>query len=193
MNRSPVHHRLMTMLVSSVPLFFFLVLSMSVTSCKPDQEEISRITVADSTPVEQIKGLETLYSDSGFVKVRVRAPLYEKITTPEFRTLLPSGIHIEFFDANMKVESELRAQFAVHYEDKRIWEARKDVEVVNLKGERLNTEKLIWDERKELLSSDEQVKITTEEEIIYGKGFEANQDFSKYRIFNVKGRITLKN
>jgi len=93
----------------------------------------------------------------------------------------------------MNVESELKAQYAVHYEDKRIWEARKDVEVINLKGERLNTEKLIWDERKELLSSDEQVKITTAEEIIYGKGFEANQDFSKYRIFNVKGRITLKN
>ena len=25
-----------------------------------------------------------------------------------------------------------------------------------------------------------------------GKGFEANQDFSRYKIFNVKGRITVK-
>ena len=67
-----------------------------------------------------------------------------------------------------------------------------DVEVVNEKGEKLNTEKLIWDERKELLSSDQFVKITTPEEIIMGKGFEANQDFSRYKIFNVTGRITVK-
>ena len=64
--------------------------------------------------------------------------------------------------------------------------------VVNRKGERLNTEKLIWDERNELLSSDRFVKITTAEEIIFGDGFEANQDFSRYRIFNVKGRLTVK-
>jgi hypothetical protein len=43
-----------------------------------------------------------------------------------------------------------------------------------------------------LLSSDRFVKITTAEEIIFGDGFEANQDFTRYRIFNVKGRITVK-
>lgn len=192
MNKLGAHGLTFTMFPFS-PLIFFLVLTLSETSCRPDQEEIARVTVADTAPVERIKGLETLYSDSGLVKVRVRAPEYQKILVPESKTLLPSGIHIEFFDARMKVESELKAQFAVHFEEQRIWEARKDVEVVNRQGERLNTEKLVWDERRELLSSDEQVKITTGEEIIYGEGFEANQDFSKYRIFNVKGRITLKN
>ena len=49
----------------------------------------------------------------------------------------------------------------------------------------------MWDEGKELLSSDEFVKISTKDEIIYGEGFEANQDFSKYKIFKVKGRITI--
>ena len=90
------------------------------------------------------------------------------------------------------MESELKANYAIHYENERRWEARKDVVVVNSKGERLNTEKLIWDERKEKLSSDQHVKISTAEEIIYGNGFEANQDFSSYKIFNVTGRITVK-
>ena len=45
-------------------------------------------------------------------------------------------------------------------------EARKNVVVVNEKGETLNTEHLIWDERSEKLKSDEFVKITRKDEII---------------------------
>ena len=39
------------------------------------------------------------------------------------------------------------------------WEAKEDVVVVNNKGEIINTELLIWDRKKELLSSDKFVKI----------------------------------
>jgi len=71
-------------------------------------------------------------------------------------------------------------------------EARKNVVAINQNGDQLNTEHLIWDERREKLLSDEFVKITTKDEIIYGSGFEANQDFSKYKIFNIKGTISIK-
>ena len=70
--------------------------------------------------------------------------------------------------------------------------AKNDVVVVNQKGEQLNTEKLLWDENTGKIYSDEFVKITTPDEIIMGKGFEANQDFSKYKIFKVTGNITVK-
>ena len=70
--------------------------------------------------------------------------------------------------------------------------ARKNVVVVNEKGEQLNTENLVWDEKSEKLLSNEFVKITSKDEIIYGTGFEANQNFSKYKIFNIKGTISLK-
>jgi LPS export ABC transporter protein LptC len=86
----------------------------------------------------------------------------------------------------------LSAKYAIHYDAEHRWEAQNDVVVVNEKGEQLNTEKLIWDEQKEKLYSDQFVKITTPDEIIMGKGFEANQDFSRYKIFNVTGRITVK-
>ncbi|MBL7923483.1 MAG: LPS export ABC transporter periplasmic protein LptC [Bacteroidia bacterium] len=175
-----------------VRFLFFLVLGVHFASCKNDEEEIKRVTNVSKEPVEQIKGLETLYSDSGIVRVRVRAPELRKMVVPQPLTEMPGGIHIEFYDNQLKVESELKAKYAIHFENERKWEARNDVIVVNKKGERLNTEKLVWDERNELLTSDQHVKITTSEEIIYGNGFEANQDFSRYKIFNVKGRITVK-
>ena len=64
--------------------------------------------------------------------------------------------------------------------------------VVNKKGETLNTEHLIWEEKTEKIHTDEFVKITTEDEVIFGHGFESNQDFSKYRIKKIKGTIDLK-
>ena len=72
-------------------------------------------------------------------------------------------------------------------------EARKNVEVINEKGDKLNTEHLTYDMADGKLRSDEFVKITTADEIIYGTGLEANEDFSRYRIFNIKGIINLKN
>ncbi len=36
------------------------------------------------------------------------------------------------------------------------------------------------------------MKITTEDEVIFGHGLESNQDFTKYRIKKIKGTINLK-
>ena len=69
----------------------------------------------------------------------------------------------------------------------------ENVIVTNEKGDKLNTEHLIWDEKKQKLLSNEDVKITTKDEIIFGKGFEANEDFTKYKIFNIKGTISINN
>ena len=169
----------------------FIAVSM-LYACENDKAEIERVTERRDGPAEVIHNLETLYSDSGIVKVKVTAPLLERFTGENPRSELPKGIYIEFFNDSLKVISHLKARYAIQDLRERTWEAREDVVVVNQKGEQLNTEKLVWDERKELLSSDRFVKITTPEEIIFGEGFEANQDFSRYRIFNVKGRITVK-
>ena len=71
-------------------------------------------------------------------------------------------------------------------------EAHENVVVVNDKGEQLNTEYLRWEEKKGKLFSDQFVKISTADQIIYGEGFEAEQDFSSYRIFKTKGIINVK-
>jgi lipopolysaccharide assembly outer membrane protein LptD (OstA) len=61
--------------------------------------------------------------------------------------------------------------------------------VVNQKGERLTTDELIWDEEKKIIYSNTFVKIATEDEVMYGKGMIANQNFSDYTIKNITGKI----
>lgn len=60
------------------------------------------------------------------------------------------------------------------------------------KGEKLNTEHLIWNEDSAKIYTDEFVKITTTDEIIMGEGMEANQDFSKWKIYKIRGTINVK-
>jgi LPS export ABC transporter protein LptC len=106
---------------------------------------------------------------------------------------MPKGVHALFYDDQLNVKSRLDADYGIRYEKEQKMEARKNVVVINEKGDMLNTEHLIWDERKEKLLSNEFVKITTKDEIIYGNGFEANQNFTKYRIFNIKGTLSINN
>lgn len=174
-------------------VFFAVVLGLCfVVGCENDKNEIYKVTAFDKSPLESIRNLETIYSDSGIIKVKVNAPLLYKYTVPKTITELPKGLHIDFYDDSLKPVSQLTAKYAIHYELERKWEARKDVVVINKKGEQLNTERLIWDERTEKITSNKFVKITTEKEIIYGDGFEADQNFTSYKIFKVKGHITVK-
>jgi LPS export ABC transporter protein LptC len=172
-------------------LFLLLVISCGFASCENNEGEISRITERPNDPVEEIVGLQTIYSDSGTVKVLLEAPIMKKVLLPKPITELPKGMKISFYDQNMNVISRMKSSYAIHFEQEHRWEARNNVEVVNVKGEKLNTEKLIWDGRQNKLLSDNFVKITTNKEIIMGNGFEADQDFSHYKIYNVTGHITL--
>ena len=173
-------------------LFFLSTLGLSNLSCENDTQSIARITNEDNAPIEIIRNLETLYSDSGIVKVKVKAPLLEKLLIPKPVTRLPAGIEIEFYDNHLKVISHLTAKNAVHYDKEGKWIATNDVVVINEKKEQLNTEKLIWDEKTGKLTSDVLVKITTAEEVIIGKGFEADQNFNQYKIFQPQGQFTIK-
>lgn len=171
---------------------FIIALWLCFQGCENDQGKIEQLTKADNSPLESIKGLETIYSDSGIIKVKVNAAVLNKYVNPKAITELPQGMSINFYDNHLNVISRLSAKYAIHYDNERKWLAKNDVVVVNQKGERLNTEKLTWDENTGKLNSDDFVKITTPEEIIMGKGFEADQDFSKYKIFKVTGNITVK-
>ena len=55
--------------------------------------------------------------------------------------------------------------------------------------EQLETEELIWDEKKEKVYSNKFVKITKPDEKIYGYGVEANQDFTRWKINAIEGEL----
>src|SRR4030095_13576803 len=97
-----------------------------------------------------------------------------------------------FFDEKMEEESQLTAGFGVSYDNSDEMIARNNVEAVNVYGDKLNTEELIWNQKSEKIHSDKFVKITTKDEIIFGDGFESNQNLTNYTIKKIRGTIRLK-
>ena len=145
----------------------------------------------DDLAIETGKKMELIYSDSGRMKMRMVAPLMNRFDKPNNYVEFSEGVELYFYDKDEKVNSQLKANYAIKYEDDKKMEAKKDVEVINVKGEKLNTEHLIWDEEKEMIYTEEFVKITTEDEVIYGNGLESNQDFTKYKIKKITGTIDI--
>ncbi len=174
-------------------LFLLLFLVVFLTACENDLNKVQLYSKVENSPVETAKNIKIIYSDSARVQVEVKAPKMERYETENPYFEMTKGLQATFFDDHLNVKSTMDADYGVRYEREQKMEARKNVVVINERGEQLNTEHLIWDEKSGKLTSDEFVKITTKDEIIYGNGFEANQDFSRYKIFHIKGTISINN
>lgn len=162
-------------------------------SCENDIEKVNQITRTNDMASLIVNEIETIYSDSGCVKVILTAPKllrFENKKNPYDE--YPEGLDVKFFDTGFNTTGTLTCEYAKYLVNENIWDARKNVEAINLNtGEQLNTEQLFWDIEKELIYSDAFVRITTQDEVLYGNGFESNQDFSTWKILNPKGSFNI--
>jgi len=160
------------------------------TSCENDLEEVRHAVSKDELKMEVAKEVEMLYSDSAVIKVRVASPVMHRyLDKKNPRQEFPEGLRLEFLTPNGRAQSYLTAKFAIRYEHKNEVIVRDSVVWKSPNQERLETEELIWDEQKEKVYSNKFVKITKPGEKIYGYGFEANQDFTRWTINAIEGEL----
>lgn len=169
-------------------LFFFII----ITGCAPDIEKIKQLADNNEMIFEKGREVEILYSDQGLLKAKINAPELARSMGDKPSTFFNMGLCAYFYNKAMEIESTLSANYGVIDEEKDEMMVRDDVVLVNMEGEMLNTEELIWVKKEERIYSDKFVKITTPDEIIYGTGFESNQDFSDYLIKNISGIISIE-
>ena len=175
--------------VSVIALFFLLATS----SCKNDITKVNEITYRDTFPCETAKNVEIIYSDSAKIVAKLNAPIINRYIGPNPHIELPKGMNLVFFDSVMNVKTSLSAKYAIKYNNTSVWEAHNDVVVTNEKGERLNTEKLVWDEKRRIIYSNSFVKITKPDEVLIGEGMEADESFDKWTIKKPKGSFNINN
>lgn len=163
-------------------------------ACSNDLERVREIGLQDTEqyPVETIKDCEIIYSDSAKVRVVLNATHMDRFVGEEPHVVFSKGVRVQFLNPDGEKESELTADYAIIDEQKHLMEAKRAVKVQNVNGDLLETEHLIWDEEAAEVSTNEFVKITTQDEVIYGEGLVANQDFTKYTIKKIKGTIAIK-
>lgn len=178
------------MKIFKIILYFFL--TSFLISCENDIKTVSYYTSAKDVNLETAENVEIIYSELGKPMAKLNAPVLDHFSGENKRLEMPKGIVVHFYDSLNNVQSELKANFAIRYEKEQKMEAKNNVVIVNRQGHVLNTEHLVWDEKKERIYSDIFVKITTPDEILFGDGFESDQYFEHYEIKKLRGTISLK-
>lgn len=165
-------------------------------ACTNNPDEIKKVAVEEELkPLNVQYDVVYNYSDSATLRLKLMAPVVADYSHAEENPYyeFAEGIDVTFFDKFGKEENHLRANYAKQFIKENRWEARGDVVVKNNKNEQLNTEQLEWDVKNELITSDVFVKITTGDEVIMGEGFEADQNFTSYKLKGkVKGELKLE-
>lgn len=162
-------------------------------SCSNDLEEVKKYDNPEILPDQVVKNVEVMYSTNGNVVFQLNAPLLHQYAGVKNYNEMLEGVEVKIFDKEMHVTTKLTSNYAIDSTYANKMEARENVVVVNEKGEKLNTEKLLWNKETEQITSDVFVKITTADQIIMGKGLVSNQDFSEYRILEPSGIINIEN
>lgn len=165
-----------------------------LAACENDIKEVQELTAKQDSAIVSAKNVEMKYTINAHLNVLMTAPVLDRYIEQDGKsyTDFPKGMHITFFNEEGEISSTIRANYSIYYESEGIWEAQFDVEAVNEKGEKLNTEYLVWNQKTEKISTDRFVKMTTNDGIIYGDdGFISNQDFTEWEVINGRGVINV--
>jgi LPS export ABC transporter protein LptC len=173
--------------------FIFLLGCFALASCSNDLAEIEKVIPIEDAFKEVAHDVRLLYSDSAEVKVEVLGKkLVRYLEKEDPREEFPEGITVNFLTAGQKTNSVLTSKFAVRYEGSDQIIVRDSVVWISKKNEKLETEELVWDEKNKKVFSSRYVRITNPEEVIFGYGFDANQDFTEWRIKQIEGRMKVR-
>ncbi len=134
------------------------------------------------------------YTDSGKLRARVYSPILMAVKAKRNPyVLMKKGLKVDFYDEKGALESYMTAEYGISYMDEKKVIVRRNVEILNIKGETLNTEELVWDQQTGVIRTDKFVKITGQDQITTGTGLISNQAFTDWEIINYSGTINLPN
>jgi LPS export ABC transporter protein LptC len=170
--------------------YFLMVFAASCSKEKPEGKTIVR---NNEDPVMSASNVDALFSDSGRIQARITSPLTNQYIGTDPRMEFPKGFLITVYDSLMQVSTTITANRGVRYDGRGYMEAIGKVVVRNeKKNEQLNTEHLIWDDRRHRIYNNEPIKITTPGKILYGNDLESDEAFSKYSFKNPTGQMMVR-
>ena len=139
---------------------------------------------------QQSDTLTMVYSTNGRKEYRFQTPLmerYEFAKDPymEFRY----GINLVTYDSLGREASRLRADYAIFYEKRELWETRGNVVGVSSDGRELHTQQLFWNQKIDKVYSNVDSKIIDGYDEFVGEGFESDSEFNDWVFKESEGRM----
>lgn len=139
---------------------------------------------------QQSDSLTMVFSTNGEKEYRFWTPLmerYEFAKDPymEFRY----GINIITYDSLGGEASRLRADYAIFYEKRELWETRGNVVGVSADGRELHTQQLFWNQKIDKVYSNVDSRIVDGYDEFVGEGFESDSEFKEWIFKESEGRM----
>ena len=182
------------MRVSRWGIVLFIAFPVVWSACSGSKNEVVKgFDNAAEVPTLRTLGVETLISDSGITRYRIKAPewlIYENAKEPYW--FFPQGLYVEKFDSVFATEALIQGDTATYFKNKQLWRLDKNVRIENTKDEVFLTSQIFWDQRKREIYSDSFIHIETPDEVIEGYGFTSNEQMTRYVIRRTSGIFPIK-
>jgi len=154
------------------------MVAITLFSCK-DSILTGDILGVESLPTQVIDSMVLKQYTRGNVTIMISAPLLERYTNVETPyNLFPKGIVLRGYTEDGFLETMIVADHAKNIigSQEEIWEACGDVVVNNyIKGQKMETDTLYWNQNTRRIYTHRLVKITTPDAFTQGEGMESDE------------------
>ncbi len=123
----------------------------------------------------------------------LRSPVLNRYTGKDPYQEFPEGFEVYFYDTEGNKKSSITANYGISYENRKLMQARNDVVVINYETqEQLNTENLVWDQKKKIIWANKFVKVSSPDKIVFGDSLIADESFSRREILNINAILDVE-
>ncbi len=156
-------------------------------SCRGSGKQYGEAVVnRDSSSFVTTYGADMLISEDGVVRYHVIAEewmIFDKLNVWN----LNKGVYLEIFDSLMQVESTLRADTAIYFKQRGVWQLKSNVHAENVEDEQFDTPELFINNSAHRIYSDSVITIKQTDRMLTGTGFESNSNMTEYYIKHTSG------
>lgn len=165
-------------------LFLFLI----NFSC--NQKEIDSIPSVYDGPISIMKEVYLVNSDSGKITTILIADKQMEYISGNME--FPKGIEIVFLNETGNIKSKITANKGFYNKKENLYYGKEDVNFENFENnQKLSSEELFWNPNSKKIFTNVFVVIKDDQRIIRGTGFESDETFSNYKIFNSHGEMPI--
>lgn len=168
-------------------------MALAVVGCSHDAPpEGEAVKNREQMPVMVSRGVSKMVSDSGINRYKIITEewaVYDQTDPPrqDFR----KGVLILRFDEKMNIDMQISADTAYWY-NQNLWELRGRVRLDNEASKTtFRSEQLFWDMQTHEFYSNVWMKVVTPEREVEGSRFRANEQMTKYEVYDDKGSVPM--
>lgn len=159
-------------------------------SCKAEQSVEQEQVNPETLMTEYSEDLSIQMSENGLKSYHFSTPLMEGYAMArdpykEFR----KGIKVVMYedDSTANVSATMTSNYAIFYDNRKLWEAKGDVVVIQTNGRKLYTQQLFWNQATHCIYSNVDSRIVDGDEVYDCEGFESDENMTDWRYRKLKG------